>query len=56
MEITFKCDKTGRKRAYRFSRSQMRWFPMLLAQAEHMVAEGKARFIPITKACLKPGN
>ena len=54
-EITFKCDKNGKKRAYYCSRSQFRWFPMPLAEAELAVANGTASFVPITKVAIKPG-
>lgn len=54
-EITFKCDKHGNKRAYYWSRSQFRWFPMPLVEAETAVAAGIALFVPITKAVCPPG-
>lgn len=54
-EITFKCDKRGQKRALYFSRSQFRWFPMPLAEAEVAVATGAAIFTPLTKLAYKPG-
>ena len=55
-EITFKCDKRANKRAYYWSRSQFRWFPTPLTEAELAVATGGALFVPITKAVKSPGT
>ena len=54
-EITFKCDKNGKKRAMYWSKSQFRWFPMPLAEAEMLVATGAAHFTPLHKVGFKPG-
>lgn len=54
-EITFKTDHRGRKRAYYFSRSQMRWFPMPVAEAESLIAQGGAIFVPLHKTVMRPG-
>lgn len=55
-EITFKCDKNANKRAYYWSRAQMRWFPMPLAEAELAVATGAGVFVPLTQVFLAPGT
>ena len=39
-EIRFDTDKNGKRVAYRYSRQQMRWFKMKLAEAENLVATG----------------
>jgi len=42
LEIMIHADKNGRKRAYRFSMPQIRWFPMPIKKAEAMLAAGDA--------------
>lgn len=42
MFVKFKTDKDGRKRAYKWSQRQIRWFPMKLDEAELAVKMGKA--------------
>lgn len=49
-EIRFAATKSGKPRAYRFSRMQQRWFPMPLAQAELEVATGTAEDVTAAHA------
>lgn len=42
MTVKFVTDKNGRKRAYKYSTKQMRWFPMPVDEAELAVATGEA--------------
>jgi len=42
VEILYKADKNGRVKAYRFSRLQMRYFPMTRDAADAAILEGRA--------------
>ena len=42
IEIEFRIDKNGKKRAYRWSLRQQRYFPIAMAKAEEMIANGEA--------------
>lgn len=45
LEIWFKMDKRGKRRAYYFSSMQFRAFPLPLADAELFIATGQADLI-----------
>jgi hypothetical protein len=45
MEIKISTTKNGQPRAYRYSRRQMRWFPISLDAALVAVATGAARVV-----------
>lgn len=42
IEVFFQEDKHGRTRAYRFSRTQFRSFPISVREAEAAILEGRA--------------
>ncbi|MEI8164939.1 MAG: hypothetical protein WCG26_01110 [Chloroflexales bacterium] len=42
VEIEFRIDKNGKRRAYRWDMRQQRYFPMGLALADAMIASGEA--------------
>jgi len=44
--IHYKYDKKGRKKAYRYSRMQMRWFPISVKEADLQVMIGKSYITP----------
>lgn len=46
MAIKFKHDKNGKKRAYRYSRLQHRWFPIGREKAEILLASEEAYQVP----------
>ena len=47
--IHYKYDKKGRKKAYRYSRMQMRWFPISVKDADLRVMTGKSYITPTMK-------
>jgi len=44
--LHYKYDKKGRKKAYRYSRRQMRWFPISVEEADLRVMTGKSYITP----------
>ena len=52
IEILYKTDKNGRTKAYRFSRSQMRYFPMNRQAADAAILAGCAIIIDPATALL----
>lgn len=56
MEITYKADKNGKNRPYRYSRMQMRWFPIARKEADEAILSGKAEIVPLAEVCVKPGT
>jgi len=44
--VHYKFDRKGRKRAYRYERRQMRWFPLGVKEADKRVMTGKAYITP----------
>lgn len=47
--IHYKYDKKGRKKAYRYSRMQMRWFPISVKEADLQVMTGRSYITPTMK-------
>jgi len=56
MEITYKADKKGVNRSYRYSRSQMRWFPISRKEADEAILSGKATIIRLAETVVQPGT
>jgi hypothetical protein len=55
VEIEFRIDKHGKRRAYRWDMRQQRYFPMGLALADAMIASGEAtEYIPTKPVAPKP--
>lgn len=44
--IKFTYTKRGTKKAYYFGQRAMRWLPMPVAEAEHLIAVGQAELVP----------